>query len=327
LVIDSQVKQVGTNKIGFFTNISSSLYALLYDFPEGTLERKQIETRLKYGRVLQGIAIDSAKGLMTDPFPEYWVKWKRLTDDMTSDEREKHAFNNSILADKRPYFMRWLYSHYNRRYMKELEYYNSISVIEWDIPFSELLESDSLTDSQKNLVDRYRRRSFFINNSSTMNRVCKHVERSIKGFGKKDCRKAFDHSVLYSPSFRRPLSQDIEKMALLHREYKSLRRGLREKLSDDFADVGAITDYIRKRVYSSITSNEEAVGNLAVYYAYEAGGKMAKGFAWSVFGKEIVENIRSRTNPLSVRVPMLNKKGSMEYLWERFGMYNLNLEG
>lgn len=328
LVIDSQIKQIGTNKIGFYTNVSSTLYALLYSFRKGTPEREMIERRLKYGRTLQGLAIDSAKGLVTDAFPEYWVKWKRHKDGMTPEEEAKRLFNNSILADKRPYFMRWLYSHYNRRYISEMEYYNSVSLLRWDISFRELLDADAVTPAQQKLIDRYRRRSFFIDNASTMNRITKHVERFLKQMSsKKSVGESFDHRVLYSSSYKRTMKTDVEKMALLHREYKALRRTLREKLSDDYSDINAIFAYIRQRAYSTISSNAEDLGNLVVNYAYEGGGKMAKSFIWNVFGREIVENIRSRTNPISVRVPMRNKKGTMTYLWDKFGMYTLNLEG
>ena len=211
MVIDSQVKQIRTNKIGFYTNVSSTLYTLLSNFEEGTPEHTAILNRLKYGRVLQGLAIDSAKGLVTDPYPEYWSKWKRVKDDMSDEEKERTIFNNRIVADKRPYFMRWLYSHYNKIWLDEIAKFDNISWARWETPFLELLENkDSLTDEKRNLVDRYERRSFFITNNSTMNRITKHVEKYLKNMQKvRRAKEPFNYEVLLSDGFRKPTKAGI----------------------------------------------------------------------------------------------------------------------
>ena len=56
------------SKVGFATNISSSLYCLLEKFPVGSIEHETILKRLKIGRVIQGEIIDGVKGLQVPPF-------------------------------------------------------------------------------------------------------------------------------------------------------------------------------------------------------------------------------------------------------------------
>lgn len=331
MVIDSQVKQIRTNKIGFYTNVSSTLYTLLSNFEEGTPEHTAILNRLKYGRVLQGLAIDSAKGLVTDPYPEYWSKWKRVKDDMSDEEKERTIFNNRIVADKRPYFMRWLYSHYNKIWLDEIAKFDNISWARWETPFLELLENkDSLTDEKRNLVDRYERRSFFITNNSTMNRITKHVEKYLKNMQKvRRAREPFNYEVLLSDGFRKPTKDEIDKMALLYKEYKSLKKVLSFNHSDNSSGVDSIEGigkYMNQKAYSSISSNSADLADIAIYTCYNFLGANSKSFMWTVFGKELIDNIKSKRKERTVRVPMKNDKGSMKYLWESFGNYLLDID-
>jgi len=133
-VFDAQAKQIGTNKIGFYTNVSSTLYALLANFKTPSPERETILNRLKYGRALKGGKLMFQRS-DSPPFPERWVKWKKIKSDTPVELHDTIKFNNSIIADKRPYFMRWLYSHYNKRYMSEIAWYNTISSTKWKIKF------------------------------------------------------------------------------------------------------------------------------------------------------------------------------------------------
>ncbi len=331
-VVSSQVEQIKSNKIGFLTNVSSTFYSLLYSFKKGTPEHNAILNRLKYGRVSQGLEIDRTKGLLVDPFPEHFVKWKKIKDEMTEDEKSFLLFNNSILAEGRPYFMRWLYSHYNRRYLNELAVYNNISRTKWNIPFEELVERADLNEEQESLVNKFKRKSYFINNNSTMNRVSKYVEKKLKDirFGKREKSKDFDYTVLLSNDFRKPNKIQLDKMLLLFKEYKSLKRGLRESFGEfdntEITTVEQIFSHINKRAYLTISSEARELADIAVYMCYGSLGKTSRNFCWQIFGKEIVENIKSKKNEKFVRVPMPNQKGNIEYLWNKYGTYLLNIE-
>lgn len=333
LVIDSQVKQIKTNKIGFYTNLSSTFYALLSNFSRHTIEHEALLQRLKYGRVLQGLAIDSTKGILTDPFPEHFSKWKKINTEMTDDEKQYHNFNNSIVGNHRPYFMRWLYSHYNQRYLKELAGYENISQTKWGIPFDKLRVEDDLTTEQKALVDKYKRKSFFIDNDSTMNRITRHIEKKLIEIktARRQNNKNFDYAILLSSNFNKPLGRDLDKMKLLFKEYKSLKRNFREnrwdfEKHDGYDSMDQIVRHTNQKAYATISSNASELADMAVYLCYTVLGTSSKSFCWSVFGKEIVENIQSKHTQKYVRVPMPSKTGDIEYLWTRYGNFLLNIE-
>jgi hypothetical protein len=331
LVIDSQLNQIGTNKIGFYTNVSSTLYALLANFKNDSPERTTILNRLKYGRVLQGLEIDRAKGLLIPPFPERWVKWKKIKSDTPIELQAEMRFNNSLIADKRPYFMRWLYSHYNKQYLSEIAWYNTISATKWKIKFTDLLEMETLTKEQSELVARYKRWSHFITNDSAMCRISKYIEGQLKKTGSlQRASRDFNFEVLTSRDFKHPSKSEVEKIALLFKEFKSLKKSLREGTLEgsgfDFTTNEAIASHIHTKALKTISSNASQLADICVYFCYKVSGTNSKSFAWQVFGNDIVENIRKRRNEKFVRVPMRSEKGDIEYLWEKYGMYLLNVE-
>ena len=327
-VYESVTKGFGT-KVGFYTNVSTAYYSLLANYSSDTREAQVIQKRLKYGRTLQGLEIDKQKGLVIPPFPEHWTKWKKITNDMSEEEKAQQQFNNGILADKRPYFMRWLYSGYNNRYLKEIAARNNICYTKWGVSFEELIAREIKTQEQLNLIAKYNKRTFFINNNSTMNRISRYMEKELKNIKLKNKTASanFDFMILVSQKFHTPSSVNLDKMMLLYKHWKSLKRALHnaEHVDDDFSDIAQISSHINKKAYSTISSNAAELADMAVYLCYVILGKTSKTFCWQVFGKEIVENMRSRHDKKYVRAPKKSEFGSQEYLWSRYGMYIINI--
>ena len=330
-LVNAQMKGFGS-KVGFFTNISSTLYALLYNFPRDSLEYRIILDRLKWGRVLQGQELDKQKGLVIPSFPNHWVKYKKITDDMSELEKNSQTFNNKILAEKRPLFFIYLYDSYMRKYKKEQTTYNNISLTRYDIDFETLRLLEQKTQEQKILIERYERKTYFIDNNSPMNLISRYMEDSLKNVrtNKSNISKTFDYSVLLSKSFKTPSKNDIEKVKLLYKEYKSLKRSLRnghnEYDESNYSSVEEIFKYIRLKAYSAINSNERELSDILVYCVYEILGTQSKGFMWNCFGKDVVDNIKERKKDKFVRIPMPSKNGNIKYLWKNYGNFIINIE-
>jgi hypothetical protein len=318
-------------KVGYFTNVSTTFYCLLDNFEKGSKEYDAIQQRLRWGRVTQGLEIDRIKGLAVPPFPEHWTKWKRITEGMTLEEKEQQEFYNRILGDKRPIFMTWLYSGYRKKYKKEIAIYDNISKTNWGISFKDLKSLSERTDEQQKLIDRYVRKSGFIDNNSPMNALSKYMEnelQKIKEF-RKASAKDFDFNVLLSGSYMIPRKYDVDKMVLLFKEYKSLRRSFRENHNefDGFSSSEQISEYIRRRAASTISSNATELADIAATVCYGGVlGKNSKSFCWSVFGKDIVQNIRDKKKTKFVRVPLPSPTGKIEYLFSKYSFYNINIE-
>ncbi len=129
-------------KIGFITNCSTTMYSMLALYDNNSREYKELIKRLKQCRKEQGAQIDKSKGLIVKDFPKYWTNWTKITDDMSEEGKQIAEFNNKLLIDKRPYFMRYLYGNYNKKYRKFLTSYDTYCVSNLGFGIDKLLEKD-----------------------------------------------------------------------------------------------------------------------------------------------------------------------------------------
>lgn len=301
------------SKIGFITNCSTSLYALLKNYSVGSKEYDEIYQRLKVCRYLQGAAIDKAKLGTKDTFPEHWTKFNHIKDDVTGEDREKQKFNNSIVIDKRPYFMRYLYPHYNKKHMKHKEIYDTIAIAKFGITIDMLMAKKNKSIEEKAVVETYDRRGFFINTDCVMNKICWHMEKSVKE----------NRIKLYKsnhPVYNILLDEDVvveedklQQMRLLFEEY---RRAKQNRSGDDSIVLSQYAEYIKSNAIN-ITSNGAELANMAVVVCYVENPSANKDFVWRVFGEEIAETVK-KNRQSKITVPVIDDNGDVEFLNKKY---------
>jgi len=169
-------------KVGFLTNLSTTMYSMLPMFDEVSSEYKEIIRRLKQCRKEQGVIIDGTKGLVIKPIPAHWTKWTKITEDMSEEEIEKANFNNSILIDKRPQFMQHLYSSYSKSYRKYFSGYDILTQANFRMFLDELLEIDEkdLTKKQREFLDKFYRYNPLLDSDCVMNNISKYMQKKTK---------------------------------------------------------------------------------------------------------------------------------------------------
>ena len=69
------------------------------------------------------MAIDKAKGIISKPMPEAWYNRFALNynDNDSDEERVAKEFNKTIIADKKPYFMCYIYPQEMSKYKNYIE--------------------------------------------------------------------------------------------------------------------------------------------------------------------------------------------------------------
>ena len=333
IVVDSRddKKQVESqlngynSKVGFATNISSSLYTLLEEFAEGSPERETILKRLKVGRVIQGEIIDGVKGLKVPPFRNHWVKYKRVTDDMTVEEKEKWRFNNSILCEIRPAFFRFLYPHYMSRYNKEIKKYNVYSHLVFNKSFDEISKNSNRTPEETKTIEGYNWHSFFLDNNSVVNRISRYMRANLGLIGKYSSKSSqdFDYTVL-TDTERELNAYGITQMKLYLQEYKAFKRGVHHDLASSYDNIDAFMAYLRKECYSTISTNEAELADYAIEVTYHGEVSMVE-FAWKMFPNGILQNIMKNSSGI-IKFPVEDPNGDIEYLWNRYSMKEICLE-
>lgn len=313
------------SKVGFATNISSSLYTLLEEFPKGSKEYDTLAKRLKVGRVIQGEIIDGVKGLKVPPFRNHWTKYKRITEDMTPDEAQKWKFNNSVLCEIRPSFFRFLYPHYMSKYNKELKKYNITSHLQFAKSFDEIVKAKTRTSEQEKMVADYKWYSYFLDNNSVVNKISRYMRANLGLVGKYSNKSSqdFEYGILQKPDF--PLNlYGLTKMKFYLEEYKSFKRGLRHDLSNSYENIDSFISYLRKECSSSVSSNEAELASYAVEVTYGEGSAMVE-FVWKMFPNGVLQNIIENSSK-PIKFPVQDDKGDITYLWNTYSLKEFSLE-
>lgn len=313
------------SKVGFATNISSSIYCMLEEFPPWSEEHAVLLNRLKIGRVIQGEIIDGVKGLKVPPFREHWTKYKHIDENMTPEEVEKWEFNNRILCKVRPAFFRFLYPHYMTRYNKEIKRYNLYCHMRFKKSLDEILKNPARTPAEEELVREYKTRSYFLDNNAIVNRISRYMRASVGLIGKytKKGVRDFDFHILQSGNTTFS-EANMQKMSAILQAYRTFKKDLRHHRPTAYTSLDAYLSYLRKECYATISSNEAELADYAVEVTYgEQSGSVE--FAWILFPEGIFSNIL-RQSPGRFFIPTPDPYGDISYLWTRYIIKEFPLE-
>jgi hypothetical protein len=285
-------------RIGFITNCSTTLYAMLSQYDKSSKEYSEIIKRLKICRKEQGNQIDKAKGLIVKSFPKHWTNWTKVT---SANESFSDAikFNNSILIDKRPYFMRYLYTNYNKDYTQHIANFDKYCLAMFGKEFKDINEHD---EGYSDIIEKYERYSPLLDTRCTMNDICHHMEKTVKEIKLSFPLEIHENLLLFMKDKTIPFdSAKYKQMEALFRRYRSersrfnkiaAREGQASSGEGRFRTIEQYNKFIRFEAYK-ISQNFAELTNLAVSICYELHPSDSKSFVWSVFGDGIVENIKN----------------------------------
>ena len=299
------------SKIGYITNCSTTLYEMLRLYEEGSPEYDEIMKRLKLCRKAQGMEIDKAKiGAKVPSIPQHWLR------------RNGDEFNDKLVIDKRPYFMRYLYSQYNRDYKNHVADFDRYCVIMYGKKYHEL---DLSKPEYKELKEYYDRKNPLLETDGVMNRLCRYMEGQLTNLKKYTYKLSNEdaYAILTNNEFvidRRKL----EQMVALCEEYDKFKN---EKMlqESEFNTYEQFYRALRIKAVDTISSDKYELAVLAAYVGYKLP-KEHKAFCWDVFGGYVVSNLmRNKTDEI-VELPILDENGPIEYLGERYSIkqYNFN---
>lgn len=316
ILIDTDIQGFGC-KVGYITNVSSSMYCQIEKYPVGSKERETVFNRLKIARKLQGDAIDSGKGIVTKPFPDHWVKWRRVKDDMDDEEKEQTEFDNSIVVEKRPLFFRFLYPDYQKRYDKEIKRLENKTMTKYGLSAKEFFELKEYTEEQQKMLEGYYHFSFFLHEPSVMNQISKIMQAEILEAKQALHKSLFDYNIYINPD----IAVDPEKLDMLLEIYLKFKKHSQSKLETKQDNYN---DYLKGEA-EKITSNMSELANLAVTICYENNPKSNKSFCWEIASDGIIENLLRNTDR-KIMIPVSDTNGSIEYLWSRYSLKEFDLE-
>lgn len=324
--ITSDINSFG-NDIGSITNRATSMFEVRSGFKAGSKEYEELSYRIRCGQLLQQDAIDKAKGIISKPMPKEW--YDRHSVNKIEDD-DKRNFYRSIVADKKPYFMRYIYPTLMSQYNTYIKNTDKNCLREFGMTVSELksMRYDELTERQVEFLNYYSRSMPVGTNDCVMNQICRKFEMMFDGFNKKSSYKSdFDYSIMKS---------DAEYTAKQYRTIKSMYEAYTKRLSNfkSFAEYERVDDgdsalgleRIKEEFIEEcdkICPDQSVLCNIILDICYSKN--ITKRFAWSICGSEIIKNLLSK-NGNKISYPVMCDDGEFEYGGNSFTIETKEIE-
>lgn len=324
-IIYSDMRGFGDD-IGKITNRITSMYAIRSSFPEGSEERDRLDYRIMCGQHFQQNAIDKIKGIVSEPMPKKWY-----------DYRTAHKFGDEvdqrIVAEKKPYFMRYIYPTLSRQYNKHIRSAERKCEMLFDMTYEELLALDEalMTDEMREFVRAYSAKMPVNTEKCLMNSICRKIEErfpSVSMLPLSD--EDFDASILKSDSAEQYTKTAYYAVKSIYTDYTLEMKKLSDrKRMEANADKDAFkSDYdmmkrdFRKRCLS-VCSNAEELCNIMIDLCYS--GASSKNFVWDICGGQIIENLLNK-NGRRMSYPALCGNGSDSYMGHRYAVRTVEVQ-
>ena len=325
--IRSNIDSFG-NDIGRTTNWITSMFEVMSHFDENSEECRVLDYRIKCGQLFQQNSIDKAKGIICKPMPYEWHDRRGAMDIADPEER---AFNRSIVADRKPYFMRYIYPDLAKQYQQYVKSTERNALREFGKTVPEIMASPyaSMSDREKEFLHYYEQRMPVGVGDCVMNRICRKFERAFDGFiGITSANSNFDYTIYKSGT---PYTQrQYDAIRNLFNEYNNRIRNYKILTYSNAVDKDEQEEQIShmqtefRRECLEQCSNEKALCDIVLDICYSKTA--TKKFAWDMCYGVIVENLVEHNNG-RICFPSRCDDGEIIYCGERFTMLQTTLEG
>ena len=338
-IVDSELWKVDQkafdSTIGLITNYSTTMDSIIQKFDKDTVEYNELIKRLKLCRFYQGQAIDAAKNDNYKKMPSYWSAWTKIREDMDENKKAVAELRNKLIVDKRPIFMRHIYSSLNREYLKYVKKYERGATMMFGKSFTEIrncyenCNKAGLSSEEIDFVEKYYRFSPVIETGSISNKICFYLEKKIKEIKATNKDNTYNDHILILQDADIPFDNEkLKKLYDLYKRYKSEKRNFMSLVDDNGDEMCKTIDQYNKLIRNEaykISSDICELANLAVNICYVAHPSDNKQFVWQIFGDGIVQNVFKNRQD-KVLAPFYDQNGKFEYLGSRFSMFELNVE-
>lgn len=322
--IRSNIESFG-NDIGQTTNWITSMFEVRARFKKGSEEYDTLSYRIRCGQLYQQNAIDKAKGIVCKPMPRLWY------DRHAANKSEGDAkFQRSIVADKKPYFMRYIYPMLSKQYNTYIKNTDKNALREFQMTVAELksIPKSDLTERQEEFLRYYDFRLPVGVNPCVMNKICWRFEDEFDGhIGKHNSAIKFDYSIMRSED--EYTTKQFNSIKRLYDDYNKRLASYAifadyERIDDcdSFIALSVMNDEFRKECYK-ICPNKNTLCNIILDICYTRNS--TKRFAWSMCGSEIIHNLLQR-NDNQISYPTLDSDGDIEFCENKFIVETIKIE-
>ena len=336
-IIPTEKDMVQANKLAFgdeigtTTNRITSMIERQALFDKDSEEYKVLDYRIKCGQHFQQNSIDKAKGIIAKPMPKYWYD-KSSCNKLPSDTDEQKHFKElclRIVAENKPYFMKYVYPDLMAKYNKYLKDTNSKCIREFKMSMIDLMNKPNKTIPEKDFIEYYKKLMPVGDNPCTINRIAWLFENTFKSYISEFSKtREFDYSILKSGV--EYSKNDYQKIAKLKAEYDDSVKyyqqlANKQRLDKDEVAVNRNMMLMKfKSKCEEICPNEKELCDIIVDLCYSSS--KSKQFAWDICGEVIIDNLLDK-NEHMINYPVLVKSdGDFEFGGEQFIMCHKKYE-
>lgn len=282
------------SKIGSITNKITAMTSLMANYDKDSDEYEVLRYRTQCGQALQQREIDKAKGILPIPMPKEWYQYgANVIKPEDSDEiQAKKQFNQTICANKKPYFFMYNYDTERINYQKFIEEVNSKSISLYGYSFEDMLKMDNLGEEAERFVKYCAMKCPIDMSPSTMNRICWKIESEFnENFSCEDVE--FDYRIYKSENDIKRTSY-FEIKSLCEHYLMDLKNLNSRKINNEeerkilLVDKDRLLEVLIEDI-TSICPNQETLCDILLDICYT--GKMSKSVVWDVCGNQIIENM------------------------------------
>lgn len=324
--IRSNIESFG-NDIGQTTNWITSMFEVRSKYEKGSEEYDILSYRIRCGQLYQQNAIDKAKGILCKPMPR---SWHSRHDAAKIDDEHVRELSRSIVADKKPYFMCYIYPALMKQYNTYIKNTDRNALREFQMTVEEMCEipESERTERQNEFLSYFYQKMPVGIGDCVMNKICRRFENAFDGYiGKHNTAVKFDYRFMRSGTEYTP------------KQYNTIRR-LRDDYNRRLSSYAVLADYERIDEYDSYANlsmmNEEfrkecsvvcpdsrALCDIILDICYTKSS--TKRFAWSMCGEEIIHNLLD-ANDGRISFPVIDACGELEYCGNRFTVETKRIE-
>ena len=265
-----------------------------------------------------------AKGIEYRPVPKEWYDWKTNVILPTDDEEtiQRKQFNQSILANKKPYFMTYNYAKLKSEHTDYKRANDTVCRVLFKMDTDQLREKEDKTQKEADNYKIFAQQAPTNISPSLVNKIAWKIE---KHFAQKSLfhMEQFDTSKLKNPNVKYS-KQMYNKVVKIREEYgETVKKMISSTTKQKGVDVEAqnvVKEQLKQNFVDAVyevCGSEEIACNILVDICYK--DNKAKQLLWDCCAEQLIKNlIANGYNTL--HVPTKDENGEFEYKSMKFTM-------
>lgn len=245
------------------------------------------------------------------------------------DEDERELYRR-IVADKKPYFMRYIYPALMKQYNTYIKNTDRNALREFQLTVNELrsMPFKDLTERQVEFLRYYDMKMPVGVNDCVMNKICRIFEDAFDGYvGKSAAQCKFSYEIMrndsaYTASQYNAIKRLYENYNKRLANYAVFVDSERVDEYDSFATLSVINEEF-ERECSEACPDRKAMCNIVLDLCYTRNS--TRRFAWNMCGTEIVEALLEKNDNM-ISIPVMDDTGDIEYCGNRFRVERRRIE-